>query len=61
MGIAFVPFFLWVLAEVLTIARSDVVLNYDLESLAFSLEGLLLGLLWALVFCALQVQAFWAF
>jgi glycerophosphoryl diester phosphodiesterase len=54
-GLAFVPFFLWVLAEVLTIARSDVVLNYDLESLAFSLDGLLLGLLWALIFCALAV------
>ncbi|MHC4223871.1 MAG: glycerophosphodiester phosphodiesterase family protein [Planctomycetota bacterium] len=54
-GVAFVPFFLWVLAEVLTIARSDVVLNYDLESLAFSLDGLLLGLLWALIFCTLTI------
>jgi glycerophosphoryl diester phosphodiesterase len=54
-GVAFVPFFLWVLAEVLTIARSDVVLNYDLESLAFSPDGLLLGLLWALVFCTLAI------
>ena len=45
------PFLLWVLAEALALARSSVVLNYDLASLALSLPGLLLGLLWAVATC----------
>ena len=50
-GLILTPLFLWVLAEVLTLARSDVVLNYDLASLALSVEGVVLGLIWALVYC----------
>ena len=49
------PLLLWVLAEVLSLAHSDVIVNYDVAALAFSLNGILLGFLWALVFCSLAV------
>ena len=48
-------FLLWILAEALALARSSVVLNYDLASLALSLPGLLLGLLWAVTTCVTVV------
>ena len=50
------PFAAWLLAEVLSLAHSDVIVNYDLAALAFSLNGILLGFLWALLFCVLTVM-----
>ncbi len=49
-GLILAPLFLWILTEILTLARSDVVLNYDLASLALSVQGVALGLIWALVY-----------
>ncbi len=48
-GLILAPLFLWILTEILTLARSDVVLNYDLASLALSVQGVALGLIWGLV------------
>jgi len=52
-GLILTPLFLWIIAEVLTLARSDVVLNYDLASLALSVQGVALGLIWVLINCML--------
>lgn len=54
-GVLLAPLVLWILAEVLSLAHSDVIVNYDVAALAFSLNGILLGFLWALVFCSLAV------
>ncbi len=54
-GLILMPLFVWILAEILTLARSAVVLNYDVTSLALSIEGVALGLIWVMVGCMLML------
>ncbi|MCZ6787341.1 MAG: glycerophosphodiester phosphodiesterase [Planctomycetota bacterium] len=56
--LALAPLFTWALAEMLSLAHSDVILNYDLASFAFSVPGIALGLLWSFLACTVAILAY---
>ncbi len=56
-GLILTPITLWALTAALGFLRAGAVMNYEVADLVMSLDGLILGILWALLMCFLAVLA----